>query len=86
MTLHDLQGDFPVQLFVPAAINIPHAALAEQFPGLSIRFMTVHASKGLEADHVIILRAVSDTMGFPSEIVDDPLPFRKPTPRAVFLR
>jgi len=47
--------------------------LAEQFPNLSIRFMTVHASKGLEADHVIILRAVSDTMGFPSEIVDDPL-------------
>jgi DNA helicase-4 len=47
--------------------------LAEQFPNLSIRFMTVHASKGLEADHVLILRAVSDTTGFPSEIVDDPL-------------
>lgn len=49
------------------------AALSASFPKLSIRFMTVHASKGLEADHVIILRAVSDTMGFPSEIVDDPL-------------
>jgi DNA helicase-4 len=48
-------------------------ALNEQFPQLSIRFMTVHASKGLEADHVIILRATSDTMGFPSEIVDDPI-------------
>lgn len=47
--------------------------LEDQFPKLSIRFMTVHASKGLEADHVIILRAVADTMGFPSEIVDDPL-------------
>lgn len=47
--------------------------LTDQFPKLSIRFMTVHASKGLEADHVIILRAVTDTMGFPSEIVDDPL-------------
>ena len=35
--------------------------------------MTVHASKGLAADHVIILRAASDRMGFPSEIVDDPL-------------
>ena len=35
--------------------------------------MTVHASIGLEADHVIILRAVNDTIGFPSEIVDDPL-------------
>ncbi|MDX1217386.1 AAA family ATPase [Sinorhizobium medicae] len=49
------------------------AALTERFPTLSIRFMTVHASKGLEGDHVIILRAVGDTMGFPSEIVDDPL-------------
>jgi DNA helicase-4 len=49
------------------------ASLTEQFPKLSIRFMTVHASKGLEGDHVIILRAVGDTMGFPSEIVDDPL-------------
>lgn len=49
------------------------AALSRSHPHLSIRFMTVHASKGLEADHVIILRAESDTMGFPSEIVDDPL-------------
>lgn len=47
--------------------------LNRSHPTLSIRFMTVHASKGLEADHVIILRAESDRMGFPSEIVDDPL-------------
>lgn len=49
------------------------SALEAEFPQLSLRFMTAHGSKGLEADHVIILRAVSDTMGFPSEIVDDPL-------------
>ncbi len=48
-------------------------ALALEFPKLSLRFMTAHGSKGLEADHVIILRATSDKMGFPSEIVDDPL-------------
>jgi len=48
-------------------------SLTEQFPHLSIRFITVHASKGLEADHVIILRAISAAMGFPSEIVDDPV-------------
>ena len=35
--------------------------------------MTVHASKGLEADHVVILQAAAERMGFPSEIVDDPL-------------
>ncbi len=47
--------------------------LASSHPTLSIRFMTVHASKGLEADHVIILRVAAERMGFPSEIVDDPL-------------
>ncbi|MHB2165642.1 UvrD-helicase domain-containing protein [Alsobacter sp. R-9] len=47
--------------------------LAGQFPRFSIRFMTMHASKGLEADHVVILRAVGGRMGFPSEIVDDPV-------------
>ncbi|MEL7801674.1 UvrD-helicase domain-containing protein [Sulfitobacter pontiacus] len=49
------------------------AQLGHRYPEISMRFMTVHASKGLEADHVVILRAVSDRMGFPSEIVDDPL-------------
>lgn len=48
-------------------------ALDAEFPKLSLSFKTAHGSKGLEADHVIILRAASDTMGFPSEIADDPL-------------
>jgi DNA helicase IV len=47
--------------------------LTSSHPTLSIRFMTVHASKGLEADHVVILRASAERMGFPSEIVDDPI-------------
>ncbi|MBD9486267.1 UvrD-helicase domain-containing protein [Ensifer sp. ENS11] len=44
-----------------------------RFPRLRINFKTIHASKGLEADHVILLSADSGRMGFPSEIVDDPL-------------
>ncbi len=48
-------------------------AISARYKNLSIRFMTVHASKGLEADHVVILRASRERMGFPSEIVDDPL-------------
>ena len=47
--------------------------LQKQFPKLRISFKTVHASKGLEADHVILLNADSGRMGFPSEMVDDPL-------------
>ncbi len=47
--------------------------LQAAYPELSIRFMTIHGSKGLEADHVVILRATSYRMGLPSEIVDDPV-------------
>lgn len=52
----------------------PHMLnLRRQFPQLRIDFKTIHASKGLEADHVILLSANSGRIGFPSEIVDDPL-------------
>lgn len=47
--------------------------LHRRYQNLSLKFMTVHRSKGLEADHVVILKATSGHMGFPSEIVDDPL-------------
>lgn len=47
--------------------------LRRRFPRLKISFKTIHASKGLEADHVVLLNADSGRMGFPSEIVDDPL-------------
>lgn len=47
--------------------------LRQRFPELTLKFMTVHRSKGLEADHVVVLKASSGRMGFPSEIVDDPL-------------
>ncbi len=49
--------------------------LRRRFPRLKISFKTIHASKGLEADHVILLNADSGRTGFPSEIVDDPLLF-----------
>jgi DNA helicase-4 len=47
--------------------------LRRQHPALSLSFKTIHASKGLEADHVVILGADKARMGFPSMIVDDPL-------------
>ncbi|WP_011908837.1 UvrD-helicase domain-containing protein [Cereibacter azotoformans] len=47
--------------------------LGRRYPRLNISFKTIHASKGLEADHVILLNADSGRTGFPSEIVDDPL-------------
>lgn len=47
--------------------------LVSSHRNLAIDFLTVHASKGLEADHVVILGATAGKLGFPAEIVDDPL-------------
>jgi DNA helicase-4 len=47
--------------------------LESRFPNLSVRFMTIHGSKGLEADHVVLLGLRSGTSGMPSETIDDPL-------------
>jgi len=48
---------------------------------LSISFMTIHASKGLEADYVMLLNMVEGNHGFPSQIEDDPvLQLPMPTP------
>lgn len=40
---------------------------------LQVEFITVHSSKGLEADHVILPRMTSDVLGFPSRVADDPV-------------
>jgi DNA helicase-4 len=44
-----------------------------QFPMFDITCRTVHSSKGLEADYVIVLRLHTGSYAFPSEISDDPL-------------
>lgn len=41
--------------------------------GRKIEFLTVHKSKGLEADYVILLQSNKDTYGFPSLVSDDPV-------------
>ena len=41
--------------------------------GRKIEFLTVHKSKGLEADYVIVLQCNKETYGFPSLVSDDPV-------------
>ena len=41
--------------------------------GRKIEFLTVHKSKGLEADYVILLQCNKDIYGFPSQVSDDPV-------------
>ena len=49
------------------------AALATQHSRLRLDYMTVHGSKGLQADYVVVLGLCTGRRGFPAEIADDPL-------------
>lgn len=42
-------------------------------PDTPVTFLTVHKSKGLEADNVILLNFRNATLGFPNKISDDPI-------------
>ncbi len=47
--------------------------LRREFTDLELAYMTVHRSKGLEADYVVVLDLCSGKYGFPSEFTDDPV-------------
>ncbi len=53
----------------------------QKWEGLDVTFRTVHGSKGLESDFVVIVGMSADTFGFPSNVTDDPvLELAMPTP------
>jgi len=43
------------------------------FPDMEIKYYTVHSSKGLEEDFVILLNGDDDYSGFPNKMEDDPI-------------
>jgi len=43
------------------------------YNGREFIFMTIHQSKGLESDYVILLNCNSGALGFPSDIADNPV-------------
>ena len=49
------------------------ALILTGFENVDIRFITVHKSKGLEADNVIVLNLKNDLYGFPNKLTDDPI-------------
>lgn len=44
-----------------------------EYPSLKINYLTAHKSKGLEADNVIIINLENKIIGFPNQMVDDPV-------------
>ena len=51
--------------------NLP--SLAKRHPRLRLSYKTVHGSKGLQADYVVVLGLCTGRYGFPTEVADDPL-------------
>jgi len=47
--------------------------LVSPYPNLTLRYSTVHASKGLEEETVILINVDEGRLGFPNTMEDDPL-------------
>ena len=68
-------SDGPIRIYILGRYNkeIEYLPPRSGSNRVAIEFITVHSSKGLEADHVILPRMTAETLGFPSRMVDDPV-------------
>ncbi len=72
----DAKSDATASVLILARFNFRKpdlSALMRQYPKLQLQFMSVHASKGKEADYVIVLGLEKGKQGFPSEKATHPL-------------
>lgn len=53
--------------------GIVKSITSRNFPKLKMFYSTVHRSKGLEAENVILINLKNQLVGFPNKISDDPL-------------
>jgi DNA helicase-4 len=58
-------GDTPTMTYI--------ARSGHRSARLQLRYMTIHKSKGMEADIVVVINCNSGKYGFPSEMADDPI-------------
>jgi DNA helicase-4 len=67
-------SDQKAKVYILGRYNNDQAYMPHNFDKskVIVEFITVHSSKGLEADHVIIPKLSSENLGFPSQIEDDP--------------
>jgi DNA helicase-4 len=70
-TNYDIEIVKKTELFSTIFDNRKEILKYKQFPNLKIEFLSVHKSKGLEADNVILLNFRNDKLGFPNQIADD---------------
>lgn len=65
----DIQPFLDLELEMDVQGNITYSKLADA----SIQYLTIHKSKGLESDNVILIHVVEDMLGIPSQMEDDPI-------------
>lgn len=64
----------PLTVDILGRYRFDRSAVPQQTPpSLNVTFRTVHGSKGLEADYVVIPNITNSLYGFPSRIADDPV-------------
>ena len=71
--LNELNFDGQLSVYLLARYAHQQPQRVGHYRNLDIQFSTIHASKGLQADYVIMLNVESGEYGFPSNIADDPL-------------
>jgi superfamily I DNA/RNA helicase len=71
--LSALPDDGKISIFLLARYSHLKPKQLARFPNLDLKFSTIHASKGLQADYAILLNVETGLYGFPSTIEDDPL-------------
>ena len=70
---HNHEADWLLTVPDVSAVGAGTSYRWKPHPELKISFMTIHKSKGLEADVVVLLNFKNDLMGFPNSISDDPV-------------
>ena len=62
------RNNFDINSYLDEDIKLIEDTLV--YKGYSFKYMTVHKSKGLESDYVIILNCNNSTLGFPNKLED----------------
>lgn len=66
--------DSPATVFVLGRYRFDSDVMpTRRYDNLHVEFKTIHGSKGLEADHVVLPGMTTGRYGFPSTISDDPV-------------
>lgn len=71
--IEDIDLDSRIHVNHALSDDVKKVVECSEYPNLKLRYSTVHGSKGLEDDYVILINANDGIVGFPNKIEDDEL-------------